>query len=202
MYPEVTSLMEWKQTLQGHLYSKYECFLMRVCWDTCINFWKKKLADKTLPQCQCDANVDVDVDADVDADTDHQDDYNSSPCTSYRQVKTKQNKTHGVKIQNIPETSHFFRVIKGSGSKSYIEAVTPSMVPNSLPIPRDNNIIKKMIDQKGAEGPNSTIAWVKITNASPVPEAACKHKTHQSCILIEKYGILGEVCMFYMNVFF
>jgi hypothetical protein len=29
-----------------------------------------------------------------------------------------------------------------------------------------------MMDQNGAEGPNSTIAWVNTTKASPVPSAA------------------------------
>ena len=62
----------------------------------------------------------------------------------------------------------------GNGSRSYMEAVNPSIVPNSLPIPRDSNIMKKIIDQNGADGPNSTIAWVKIIKARPVPEAACK----------------------------
>lgn len=58
----------------------------------------------------------------------------------------------------LPETSHFLLVMKGNGSRSYIEAVKPSIVPNSLPMPRDSNIMKNMIDQKGEEGPNSTIA--------------------------------------------
>lgn len=53
-----------------------------------------------------------------------------------------------------------------------MEAVKPSIVPNSLPIPNESNIIKKIMDQNGAEGPNSTIAWVNIMNAKPVPDAA------------------------------
>lgn len=59
---------------------------------------------------------------------------------------------------------------------SYIDVVTPSKVPNSLPIPSDSNIKKKIMDQKGAEGPNSTIAWVNTTKAKPVPSAAYKMK--------------------------
>jgi len=68
--------------------------------------------------------------------------------------------------------SHFFLVMKGRGSKSYMDAVKPSMVPNSEPMPRDSSIMKKMMDQKGLELPNSTIAWVKMMKAKPVPEAA------------------------------
>ena len=86
----------------------------------------------------------------------------------------------------LPETNHFF-LTKWNGSRSYIEAVTPSMVPNSLPIPRDKSIIKKMMDQKGAEGPNSTIAWVNIMNASPVPEAACNYQNYSGVRFRKKY---------------
>jgi len=53
-----------------------------------------------------------------------------------------------------------------------MEAVKPSMVPNSLPIPRESNIMKKIMDQKGEDDPNSTIACVKMTKARPVPDAA------------------------------
>jgi hypothetical protein len=42
--------------------------------------------------------------------------------------------------------------------------VTPSNVPNSLPIPSDNNIKKNMMDQNGAEGPNSTIGFYSFMN--------------------------------------
>ena len=94
--------------------------------------------------------------------------------------------TFSYRSRLLPETSHFF-LTKWNGSRSYIEAVTPSMVPNSLPIPRDKSIIKKMMDQKGAEGPNSTIAWVNIMNASPVPEAACNYQNYSGVRFRKKY---------------
>lgn len=56
-----------------------------------------------------------------------------------------------------PDTSHFF-FIHGNSSRSYREVATPSMVPNSLPNPRERSIKKKMMDQNGADGPNSLIA--------------------------------------------
>lgn len=80
---------------------------------------------------------------------------------------------------STPETSHFLRVMKGNGSRSYMEAVNPSMVPNSLPMPKDNSIMKKIMDQKGEDGPNSLMAWVKMTNARPVPDAAWNEKNEK-----------------------
>lgn len=56
--------------------------------------------------------------------------------------------------------------------KSYSEAVTPSSVPNSLPKPRERSMRKKMMDQKGAEDPNSFTASVNTMKARPVPWAA------------------------------
>jgi len=57
---------------------------------------------------------------------------------------------------------------------SYSDAVTPSNVPNSLPIPRDSNMRKNIMDQNGADGPNSLMACVNTTKANPVPSAACQ----------------------------
>ena len=62
----------------GYLCSEYDCFLMRGYWD--MSFWKK-LAYKTSPQCDADANT--------NANADYRGDYNSSRCTSYRRATSK-----------------------------------------------------------------------------------------------------------------
>lgn len=46
----------------------------------------------------------------------------------------------------------------------------PSRIPICEPIPSDNNMVKKRMDQTGAAG-SSTIAWVNTMNAKPVPSA-------------------------------
>lgn len=80
------------------------------------------------------------------------------------------------RYRHKPETSHFF--LKIECFKSYSEAVTPSSVPNSLPKPSERSIRKKMMDQKGAEDPNSLTASVKTMKARPVPWAAYNDKKY------------------------
>lgn len=63
----------------------------------------------------------------------------------------------------------FFILLKRSMSK--ITHSMPSSIPICEPRPRARSIKKKMQDQNGAPG-SSTIAWVNIMKASPVPSAA------------------------------
>lgn len=60
----------------------------------------------------------------------------------------------------------------GNIFRSTIEVTAPSSVPNCESIPSVNSIMKKSIDQKGANG-NLLIASVNTINARPVPDAPC-----------------------------
>lgn len=72
-------------------------------------------------------------------------------------------------ILNIPVTYGLLILLKISMSKM-VQSI-PSSMPIWEPRPNDKSMVKKRMDQIGAAG-NSTIAWVKTMNASPVPSAA------------------------------